>query len=577
MLKNQSITFKLLALVLPPILILCIVLGVSVYEMKRISFDSETLLYEQAFLSTALILNADRDLYQALVAEEQFILQSDLSDEKRTQLMNDYEENAGQTYDRVTQALALVKENTALYTEFKSPANGKTLAESEADFLIHYEKWHHEFSASPQPEQFEQLNTQFDATRDELNTMTEILEAYAGETADNLQAQANQKIMLISIVSTITILLMILLTYLLVKAIQYSVRHLTEQLEAIAAKKLNLDFNEKLMTSKDEFGTLTRSGNALLSTFKEMVIGITQSVSNLNNTSSQLKNNASEITSALNEVSEAVNEIADGAASQASESQKATMDVASLGEIIVDNTDNAKKLNAISLHIEQIAGEGLELIKTLSNDSKTNVALFDSIFEVIDTTSHSASRIGSASNMITEISEQTNLLALNAAIEAARAGEAGKGFAVVAEEIRKLAEQTSASTNQIDGMLTDLLQNVSNAQAKSKNIHEAVNRQEQSVASTEEKYMEIFKALDTVKSHVQGLTEISGKMEERRSNVVSIIEQLAAIAEENAAGTEQTSASTQEILATVNELKETSDNLNDMVLSLQTLISDFKL
>lgn len=575
MLRNLSITNKLLFMIVPLFLLLIIFITVSSLQMLSSSVGMNKVLYSETYVSTASILNADRDFYQAAIALNELVVAEKLDPAKIETLKADYTENATQVLDRITAAMDNLKSNETLYKTYVHETSGESLEQLNLKFRTAYDAWWSSYDINTLTGDIDQNLAQFEIARESINIMTEILETYGAEKSDEMIKASKRVITLMIGIGLIAIALITLLTIVIMRLLKTSVTQVTHALVSVSNKNLNVSIDDKIGQGKDEFGILSRSTEAVVGMLKSMISTINHTVSQLSTSSQFMRTSTIEISSALNEVSEAVNEIADSATKQANDTMQVTSHINALGAMIQTNSNNTEQLYNMSATIETLSSEGLKLVNHLSKESTENAKLFEDIFTVIDQTHSSTYKIGDASKIITEISNQTNLLALNAAIEAARAGEAGRGFSVVADEIRKLAEQTAQSTTLIDTMLSDLINNVESAQNKSDIVRKAIINQNQSVTLTETKYKDIVAILNTMQNEIQSLSKLSTNMESNRTNVVHVIASLSHIAQENAASTEQTSASTEEILATVTELSTTSDALKKLVEELDVLVSAF--
>ncbi len=112
MLRNMNITKKLLVLVVPLFLVLIGFIVTNSIQFLKMSTDTKHTIYDEAFVSTALILNGDRDLYQAAIALQELVISTSLTAADKEQLANDFTENATQVKDRLTEAQAITKKNT---------------------------------------------------------------------------------------------------------------------------------------------------------------------------------------------------------------------------------------------------------------------------------------------------------------------------------------------------------------------------------------------------------------------------------------------------------------------------------
>ncbi|MFN3282722.1 MAG: methyl-accepting chemotaxis protein [Pseudothermotoga sp.] len=254
----------------------------------------------------------------------------------------------------------------------------------------------------------------------------------------------------------------------------------------VLALVLKTFFVKKPSTMFQEF-----EDGEIVNLFRELFLssqGLRDDAENLTTISRQMNEMSELTTKRVRKISELIQSLT----AALEETSSGAGEIASLARVVGQNSE---KMYAKFEQIEQDVSQLRERMNDLSKENLLAKERLTDLVKTMDDLSNISVGIRQMVQTIEQISEQTNLLALNAAIEAARAGEHGRGFAVVAEEVRKLAEQSRISAEQISTQISSIEESIKSSVEKSAAVAESVQK---TIKVNEEFSHSLFTLKDTV-------------------------------------------------------------------------------
>jgi methyl-accepting chemotaxis protein len=308
------------------------------------------------------------------------------------------------------------------------------------------------------------------------------------------------------------------------------------------------DLTRSVTTAHGDTSSLLAAMGQMQAKLKETVMTIQAEAERVSSTAEQLSATSSQVAESSRQQSEA-------AASMAASVEEMTVTIDQVSERSAEAT-------RVSSHSGELSKQGAGIIQGAAHEMERIAEFVEASSSIIGTLEQQSNEISTVVNVIKEIADQTNLLALNAAIEAARAGEQGRGFAVVADEVRKLAERTGQSTQEIARMIDQIQSGTRNAVSSMENcviqVGKGVELATQAGSSIDEINAEAIRVVSVVGDISASLREQSAASNEIARNV----ETIAQMTEENSNA--------------VRESASAAQHLGNMAVSLQSVAARFR-
>jgi methyl-accepting chemotaxis protein len=318
----------------------------------------------------------------------------------------------------------------------------------------------------------------------------------------------------------------------------FMIRSITRPLESLETTMIQIadkgDLTERAVVhQQDEIGRMAGAFNIMMGRLQKIIGEVHGASQKVSAASEQLAGSSRSLADVSEHQSNAI-------ASSAAAIEQLTVAISSVSE-------TARDVHSLAQESVERTDDGSRKVSQLVSEVGNIQQNMNEIARTVDAFVKSTEAITGMTKEVRDIADQTNLLALNAAIEAARAGEAGRGFAVVADEVRKLAEKSGHSANEIDAV-TQTIRSQSSA------VRAAIDTGEQSIQTSTRIAAEVEGVLnhsrDSVIQSRHGVTEITDSVSEQKiasTEIAQSMERIANMVEENNAAAQSISVSTDDL------------------------------
>ena len=355
------------------------------------------------------------------------------------------------------------------------------------------------------------------------------------------------------------------------------IAHVTNRLATLAQGDFRHNAAlEAKISSTDEIGRMSQALDTLQHNVRQMMKQAIEAAEKITTAVAQLNESADQSATVSSQVASSMSKVADSCNEQFAEMDRTKAQIGTLEQHMSAFAGNLSQTVDAVDGTNRAAAQGATRVNEAVLQMQRIAESVSRSAEVITVLGEESDKIGTIVDAIAAIAEQTNLLALNAAIEAARAGENGRGFAVVAEEVRKLAEQSSTSADEITALITSIQEKAQNAVEVMQEGASQAQGGTEAVDAAGRTFKEIASMVEHVASESSAMGSRVHELEQSTHSIRNSAESMNKMSRSVAAESQTVSAATQEQTAAVQQIAGASRSLNEMSQAMHAAISKFK-